>query len=258
MIQILYTDRESSDRGDLLQTGNRPLERLFNGITISYDRMNRLLTLGMDQRWRRRAAGLVAEFDPDRVLDLCTGTGDLAFLLAKTLKEGTRITGLDYSPHMLEQAQKKRPSGRNYPDFVLGDAAALPFPADSFDTVTISFAFRNLTYHNPRMKSYLSEIRRVLKPDGIFVIIESAQPNIRIIRKMRDLYVEIMVGKIVSSLSGHRSAYRYLADSVKRYFSPEEIGILLRSAGFSSVEYAPLFFGAVGLYRAHGRVENST
>lgn len=241
-----------------LQEENRPLEKLFNGITISYDRMNKLLSLGMDQRWRRRAARVVAEGNPSAVLDLCTGTGDLAYLLANTLDAGTRVVGLDYSPSMLDKAKMKERRWRETPFFVLGDASALHFPTNSFDAVAISFAFRNLTYHNPRMNDSLSEIRRVLKPDGLFVIIESAQPRMPIIRRIRDLYVEFMVGKIVGTLSGHNSAYRYLADSVKRYFGPLEIKELLHSAGFESVSYSPLFFGAVGLYTARGQVKNST
>ena len=236
---------------------NRPLEKLFNGITVSYDRMNKLLSLGMDQRWRRRAARIVADGKPSAVLDLCTGTGDLAYLLADTLEEGTRVVGLDYSPFMLDKAKMKEPHWKKTPFFVLGDASALHFPANSFDAVAISFAFRNLTYHNPRMNESLAEIRRVLKPDGLFVIVESAQPRMRIIRKLRDLYVEIMLGKIVGTLSGHKSAYRYLADSVKRYYDPLEIRNLLQSAGFESVIFTPLFFGAVGPYTAGSKTRRT-
>lgn len=263
-------------------SGNRPLERLFNTITLDYDRMNRILTLGMDGRWRRMAARAVAgavapgtaakpaarspapaagavahagvparrEPQPAVVLDLCTGTGDLAYLLAKETGGIARIIGLDYSPHMLERAEEKRAGDPDNPRFTLGDATALPWEASTCDVVAVSFAFRNLTYRNPRAGAALAEIRRVLKPGGALVIVESSQPASRILRFFRDVYVELMVGQLVARLSGHASAYRYLADSVKRYYGPRELVEILRTAGFASVEYTPLFFGAAGLYVA--------
>ncbi len=244
-----HVDRKKNI-GQPMEPQNRPLERLFNRITLSYDRMNRILTLGMDRRWRRRAAETLVAFEPNSVLDLCTGTGDLAYLLVEMLKENTSVTGLDYSPQMLERAEEKRAGDRTNPRFVLGDAAALPYDPDSFDAVTVSFAFRNLTYRNPRMEETLAEIRRVLRPGGALVIVESSQPRSKVVRFLRDIYVELMVGKIVTRLSDHGPAYRYLADSVKRYYGPSELREILASAGFEPVQYAPLFFGAAGLYVA--------
>lgn len=240
---------------------NRPLERLFNRITLSYDRMNKILTLGLDKGWRRKAARAAAEAtagavrpamppaNPAHLLDLCTGTGDLAYLLAEMLEDQATVIGLDYSPQMLERAEEKRKGNRENPKFVLGDAAALPYDADFFDAVTVSFAFRNLTYRNPRMGATLAEIRRVLRPGGKLVIVESSQPGSRLIRFFRDVYVELMVGKLVARLAD-RGAYRYLAESVKRYYNPSEMEGVLQSAGFQSVRYTPLFFGAAGLYVA--------
>ncbi len=237
---------------------NRPLERLFNGITLNYDRMNKILTLGLDRRWRRMAAEAVKDAVDGAphaaVLDLCTGTGDLAYLLAEILGDGAcgdaRVTGLDYSPKMLERAAEKRGGNAENPKFLLGDAAALPWKAKSFDAIAVSFAFRNLTYLNPRREKTLAEIRRLLKPGGSLVIVESSQPGSRLIKLLRDTYVELMVGKIVARLSGHRPAYRYLADSMKKYYNPSEMRDLLESNGFSSVSYTPLLFGAAGLYVA--------
>ncbi len=243
--------RQSNNaQGEVLEPGNRPLEKLFNNITLSYDLMNKLLTLGMDRRWRRRTAETLAGYKPLRILDLCTGTGDLAYALALRLGDNARVTGLDFSPAMLERAEEKRKNKGVNPEFILGDASALPFKTKSFDAVATSFAFRNLTYHNPLKDAFLSEVRRVLKPGGIFVIVESSQPKSKTIRFFRNLYVEIMVGKIVGGLTGHKQAYRYLADSIKRYHTPGEIQEILRSAGFPSVRYTPFLFGAVGIHVA--------
>ena len=252
--------RELYYKGQIAVSENRPLEKLFNSITSSYDRMNRMLTLGMDGRWRRmaaRAAALAVAHAAGRaadggetaaVLDLCTGTGDLAFVLAEKLAGSASIVGLDFSPRMLKRAEQKRTGDPGNPKFLIADAAALPWEAASFDVVTVSFAFRNLTYHNPRMERTLLEIRRVLKPSGKLVILESSQPDLRALRFLRDIYVEIMVGKLAARLSGHTAAYRYLADSVKKYYAPSELRGVLRSAGFASVRYRPLLFGAAGLY----------
>lgn len=241
---------------------NRPLERLFNSITLNYDRMNKILTLGLDRRWRRMAAKAVVEAlngsgdssnAGSAVLDLCTGTGDLAYLLADSLGDSVPVTGLDYSPEMLERAEEKRredPENPRNPKFLLGDAAALPWSEAFFDAVAISFAFRNLTYRNPLSEKSLSEIRRVLKPGGVFVIVESSQPDSKLLKLLRNTYVELMVGKLVARLSGHRPAYRYLAESMKKYYNPKEMQGLLQAAGFTSVHYKPLLFGAAGLYVA--------
>jgi len=289
---------------------NRPLERLFNSITLNYDRMNKILTLGMDRRWRRYAAEAVAHVvtggeerspednclsagdrfaagaggpaespaapgvpdadasqaavhsgvptaaPPAAVLDLCTGTGDLAYLLAKILGSRARVTGLDHSPQMLARAEEKRfgnpgnPENPENPRFLMGDAAALPWPEASFDAVAVSFAFRNLTYRNPRSEKTIAEIRQVLQPGGALVIVESSQPDSRLIKFLRDIYVELMAGKLVARLSGHGPAYRYLADSMKKYYGPSEMQKLLQAAGFTSVRYTPLLFGAAGLYLA--------
>ena len=151
---------------------------------------------------------------------------------------------------MLERAEEKRNGDPDNPRFMLGDAAALPWDAPAFDAVVISFAFRNLTYNNPRMTKTLAEIRRVLRSNGKLIVVESSQPRLKVVRFFRDIYVEIMVGKLVAWLTGHRSEYRYLADSVKRYYTPPEIREILTSAGFHSMRYKPLFFGAAGVYVA--------
>lgn len=228
---------------------NRPLEKIFNDITASYDRMNRLLTLGMDQRWRKKAVRILLESRPRRILDLCTGTGDFAFLIADAAMVGSTVTAIDYSRPMLDRAAEKAEVERRI-QFLLGDAADLPFDDDSYDAIGISFAFRNLTYKNQNRNASLCEVRRVLRPGGIFVIVESSQPRFLPIRLLRDRYVDRMVARRAARISGHQPAYRYLADSVKRFYTPQEIEQLLNTHGFRSIKHHGLFFGAVAITTA--------
>ena len=155
---------------------NKPLHGIFTTVPPRYDLANHVMTWYMDKGWRLRAARECLSLKPDRVLDLCCGTGDLAVYLAQMASEKVSITGLDYSLPMLEIATRKAGylSGGEKPSFVYGDAVAMPFPEGSFDCVGISFAFRNLTYKNPLTPRCLAEVLRVLRPGGRFVIIDKS------------------------------------------------------------------------------------
>ena len=151
----------------------RPLERMFNEVPGRYDLLNGIITWGQDERWRKRAAKECLSGHPEAVLDLCTGTGDLALQMAKQPIGNVRIQALDYSEPMLEVARKKAMKrGIRNIGFIHGDAANLPFESGSIDSIGIAFAFRNLTYKNPDRDKFLSEIQRVLKNRGKFVIVE--------------------------------------------------------------------------------------
>jgi demethylmenaquinone methyltransferase/2-methoxy-6-polyprenyl-1,4-benzoquinol methylase len=140
--------------------------------------------------------------------------------------------------------------GKGKITFTRGEAASLPFPNDYFDTVGISFAFRNLTYRNPLAEFHLAEVLRVLTPGGRFVIVESSQPDSRLIRFFYHLYLRTYVYGIGSWLSGNKGAYKYLSESAARFFTPEEVKTLLKSAGFREVHYRPLLWGAAGVHVA--------
>ncbi len=227
-----------------------PLHQMFTAVPPRYDLINRIVTLGMDERWRSQAAAECLSSGAARILDVCCGTGDLALRLAR-MSDST-ITGLDYSEPMLEIARTKadRIQGDNRPTFLYGDVAELPFPDGHFDCVGIAFAFRNLTYKNPNTERYLSEIFRVIRPGGRFVIVESSQPRNAVIRLKFRVYLRGFVYPVGYLLSGNRGAYRYLAESASRFYGPEEIEGLLRSAGFGNTRYRPLLFGAAGIYVA--------
>ncbi len=230
----------------------RPLHGMFTAVPPSYDLINHVVTLGLDRRWRRLVAKVCLEESPLRVLDLGCGTGDLTIHLALRAEKDTEITGLDYSLPMLERAWWK--AGRaglgGRVKFVHGEATRLPFPDGYLDCVGISFAFRNLTYKNPLRLPHLAEVRRVLRPGGRYVIVESSQPANRIIRTLFHLYMRIVAQSVGTLISGNRSAYRYLAESMSRFHTPKEVIETLLKAGFSDVAYRPLLFGIVGIHVA--------
>lgn len=228
----------------------RPLYAMFNSVPRHYDILNKIMTLGLDKKWRNRAAQACLTSSPENVLDICCGTGDLAHSLSLIKNKDTRIIALDYSRLMIDIAVQKTGLLKDQPSFIIGDASRLPFQDESFDCVGISFAFRNLTYRNPKISDHLTEIVRVIKPGGRFVIVESSQPKSSLIKKLFHIYLRIYVAKIGALISGNKGAYNYLAESATRFYTPGEIKDMLMKAGFSRVDYRPLFFGAAGIHIA--------
>ena len=225
---------------------------MFTAVPRRYDLINHVITLGLDKRWRWKAARECLTTHPRKVLDLCCGTGDLALNLAQLAGNNAELTGIDYSQPMLKIATKKAAaSGRGRDiSFIHGDVASLPFPDGYFDCVGISFAFRNLTYKNPLTRRYLAEVLRVLTVSGRYVIVETSQPKSKLIRKLFHLYLRWFVFRLGYVLSGNRGAYHYLAESATRFYTAGEVEDLLVSAGFCQVSFQPLFYGVAGIYVA--------
>jgi demethylmenaquinone methyltransferase/2-methoxy-6-polyprenyl-1,4-benzoquinol methylase len=233
-------------------TEQKPLHKIFTAVPDRYDLINRIFTWGQDEKWRRKTAGLCLANQPAKILDLCCGTGDLAITLARLAPSSTAIIGLDYSPPMLEKAKEKasRADLKAGLNFIHGDVGDLPFPDGYFDCIGISFAFRNLTYQNPNTARYLSEILRVLKNEGRFVIVESSQPPNKLLRSLDHFYLRTFVRWMGTSLSKNRSAYDYLTASAGNFYTAEELSHLLVKAGFKSVVIKRLMFGATAIHRA--------
>ncbi len=230
----------------------KPLQRMFAAVPPRYDLINRVITWGMDERWRRAAARECLAAKPKRVLDIGCGTGDLIINIARMAKEDVELVGLDYSPPMLAKAAAKArriTPGRKI-IFIEGDVASLPFPDGHFDCVGISFAFRNLTYKNPVAQPHLAEVFRVLSPGGRYVIVETSQPECRLLRWLFHLYLRLIVSRLGQWLSGNKRAYLYLVESAADFFTPKEVRQMLMGAGFREVAYRPLFFGAAGVHSA--------
>jgi demethylmenaquinone methyltransferase/2-methoxy-6-polyprenyl-1,4-benzoquinol methylase len=196
--------------------------------------MNRVMTVGLDQRWRRLAVREVV-WPGDRVLDACCGTGDLAI---EAERRGGRVVGLDFSAQMLSRARRK--SGTI--EWIQGDALALPFPQDEFDAATVGFGVRNLA----DLEGGLRELARVLKPGGRVAVLEITRPQ-GILRPFFRLWFDVLVPFAGRVLPGGK-AYTYLPASVRRFPGPDDLSALMRRAGFESVEYRLLGGGAVALH----------
>ena len=207
---------------------------MFDRISPVYDAMNRTMTMGLDQRWRRTTVAAVVQ-PGDRVLDACCGTGDLA---VAALQAGATVTGLDFSERMLERARRKS----DEIDWVQGDAEKLPFEDASFDAATVGFGVRNLA----DLERGLTELRRVLRPGGRVAILEITKPS-GLLAPFYRLWFDGFVPLLGKVLPGG-SAYTYLPASVRRFPGPDQLAGLLRGAGFEDVRWRTFAGGIVALH----------
>jgi len=209
---------------------------MFDRIAPVYDVMNRVMTGGLDGRWRRRAVAKVV-WPGDRVLDACCGTGDFA---VEAERRGGRVVGLDFSNRMLERARRK--SGTI--EWVQGDALALPFDDGAYDAVTVGFGVRNLE----DLERGLMELGRVLRPGGKLAVLEITRPR-GLLRPFFRVWLDVLVPLAGKILPGGK-AYTYLPASIRRFPGPEDLSRLLEQAGFAEVEYELLGGGSVALHTA--------
>jgi demethylmenaquinone methyltransferase/2-methoxy-6-polyprenyl-1,4-benzoquinol methylase len=207
---------------------------MFDRIAPVYDTMNRVMTAGLDGRWRRETATAVVR-SGDRVLDSCCGTGDLALA---DFRAGGNVTGLDFSERMLERARRK--SGAI--EWVQGDALELPFEDDSFEAATVGFGVRNLE----DLERGLSELARVLRPGGRLGVLEITRPQ-GFLEPFYNVWFDRIVPALGKVLPGG-SAYTYLPASVKRFPGPDDLARLLRETGFDEVRYRLFAGGIVALH----------
>ena len=216
------------------------VEAMFDRISPVYDAMNRVMTAGLDRRWRRLTAEAVVS-PGDEVLDACCGTGDLALAAEQV---GGRVTGLDFSERMLERARRKSTSVR----WVRGDVLALPFEDGGFNAVTVGFGIRNVA----DLEAGLRELARVLRPGGRLGCLEITRPR-GLLRPFFRLWFDGLVPLAGRVLPGG-AAYTYLPASVRRFPGPEDLADLMRRAGFEGVEWRLLGGGIVALHTA--RIEH--
>ncbi len=217
---------------------------MFNSIAPTYDFLNHFLSLNIDKVWRRKLVKLVAPYKPERILDVASGTGDLAIALNKLKPSG--IVGVDISEGMLEVGRKKiaRKGLSNTITLLYGDSENLPFPTNSFNAVTVSFGVRNFAH----LDLGLSDMCRVLKPGGVVAVLEFSMPRRFPVVQLYKFYFLKMLPFFGKMFSGHSDAYTYLPESVLQFPSGEKFLKLMEEAGFSNVKEKRLSFGIASIY----------
>ena len=221
---------------------------MFDRIAGRYDLLNHLLSAGIDRRWRTRAVRALSLSGREVVLDLCTGTGDLAIAAARHARGPRRVVGIDFSSEMLGVAQRKLRGAaiEGSVALVRGDAVRLPIADGAVDAVTIGFGIRNVE----DVTAACSEIFRVLAPGGRLAVLEFATPTVPVLGAAYVWYLHEILPRLGRLISGDASAYSYLPASIDTFGSADEFVKILRHAGFSDARGDPLTLGTVMLYTA--------
>jgi demethylmenaquinone methyltransferase / 2-methoxy-6-polyprenyl-1,4-benzoquinol methylase len=222
---------------------------MFSTIAPRYDALNRLLSFGIDRRWRVQAARAALHGGARHVLDVATGTGDLAFTLA-SLSPEAEIVGVDFAEPMLELARAKAPMRSGHVRFEVGDGTALRFADDSFDAVTIAYGLRNFD----DLDGGLREFQRVLRPGGRLVVLEFPPPPGGLFGVFYRLYFTRVLPAVGGMISGRESAYRYLPESVLAFPAPETLAQRMREAGFAEVSYRLQTLGVSAIHLGEKRL----
>ena len=224
----------------------KQVEQMFDNISPKYDLLNRVLSMGIDIQWRKDVIIMVKASNPQTILDIATGTGDLAIMMAKNTN--AKITGLDLSAGMLDVGRKKvKEAGLDSRiEMVQGDSENLPFQDNSFDCITVSFGVRNFE----NLEKGLAEINRVLKPGGTFVILEFSYPTAFPMKQLYTFYSKNILPAIGKMVSKDQSAYTYLPDSVRAFPHGEEMKNILKSVNFTQPIDKKLTFGIASIYKS--------
>lgn len=215
------------------------VREMFDAIAPRYDLLNSLLSAGVHHGWRAFATRCAALNPGDSVLDICTGTGDWAAELKKTVGPSGRVVGVDFSLPMLQHGGHR--FARAAVARAQGDASRLPFATDSFDAATVAFGIRNVA----EIETAFSEMTRVVRPGGRVVCLEFAQPHPGPVKRLYELYARWVMPGVGGAISGRREAYAYLPASVARFASRARLAATMRDAGLADVRWVDLTFGMV-------------
>lgn len=230
------------------QTKKEQVEQMFDNIAPTYDRLNHILSFNIDKLWRRRVVRILRKSNPDMVMDMATGTGDLAIAMARRIKD-VRILGIDLSEEMLAVARQKIESEgvSDRIEVKKGDAENLTFvDSETMDAATVAFGVRNFE----NLEKGLAEIYRTLRTGGKLIVLEFSIPRNPLVRWVYAQYSHRLLPRIGAMLSKDRQAYDYLPDSVEEFPSPERFAEILRGVGFSDIKARSQSFGIAHIYEA--------
>ena len=230
------------------QSKKEQVEQMFDNIAPTYDKLNHIMSLNIDRMWRRRVMRIVRRSKAHKIMDVATGTGDLAIAMAKRV-DRTQILGVDLSEEMLAVARRKVEKQGLEERIMLekGDAENLTMvTTESIDAATVAFGVRNFE----NIERGLSEIYRTLKPGGKLVVLEFSMPKKRLVRWVYSQYAHRLLPRIGGMISKDKQAYTYLPDSVEEFPSPERFAEILRGVGFKSVKTRSQSFGIAYIYDA--------
>jgi len=220
---------------------------MFDSIAPAYDTMNRMMTMGVDRRWRRRCVRMVRDANPGAVLDLATGTGDMAVAMAMAMA-GARITGADLSESMIEIGRKKvtEKGLGDRVELLTADALALPFDDNTFDAITIAFGVRNFE----DLEAGYAEMCRVLRPGGLLVVLELTPPASRIVKPFYNFYTRCIIPGVGRIVSHDSRAYTYLPESIAAVPARRAMLDIMERSGFENTVFRSLTFGVATIYTA--------
>ncbi|CAL2076208.1 bifunctional demethylmenaquinone methyltransferase/2-methoxy-6-polyprenyl-1,4-benzoquinol methylase UbiE [Tenacibaculum dicentrarchi] len=220
--------------------------KMFDNISEDYDGLNRVISLGIDVSWRKKVVKLIGENNPKQILDIATGTGDLALMMADLNPD--KIVGLDISAGMLEVGKQKiaKANLTHKIEMIVGDSEKMPFENNTFDAITVSFGVRNFE----NLNKGLTEIYRILKPGGKFVVLETSNPTKFPFKQGYQFHTNILLPIIGKLFSKDKVAYSYLSESANSFPFGEAFNNILQKNGFKNVNNLPVTFGVASIYTA--------
>ena len=218
---------------------------MFDNIAYRYDFLNRFLSAGVDIWWRKKAIRQLKKLNPKQILDVATGTADVA-IMTTSLLHPDKITGIDISDGMLEigRAKIKKQGLENTIELINGDSEAIIFPDDSFDAVIVAFGVRNFEH----LEKGLNEIKRVLKPGGKLVVLEFSQPKAPVVTQLYNVYMKLVAPNVGKLFSKNRNAYKYLDESIKKFPEGKNFTLILDNLGYTNTYCKPLSLGICSIY----------
>lgn len=229
---------------------SKEVQQMFHSIASRYDFTNDVLSFGMHRLWRRKAIRVAEMASGQRVLDICAGTGDLAFQAARAVGTKGDVLALDFVHSMLSLAHEKNKErildGAPSVSFVQGDAMSLPLPDTSFDKVTVSFGIRNVDDPLEALK----EMKRVARSGGAIVVLEFGQPYLPVFKSLYAFYGKYIMPRVGGLLTGNRDAYQYLPETAEAFTAGQDFLALMQDAGLSTPRAYPLLFGLAYIYEA--------